>query len=161
MVSGSYVINETEDVTRQKGFLTADLEYVNYKASSFRVDPSINNIESTRQYFNELNTAIDNAFRSAFNLRLGGELKFTTLMTRLGFAWLGNPYQSSYAPTGHRLQLSGGLGYRHKGQFFDLTYVHTLGKDTHYAYRLTQQAVEGASLIGRGSRILLTIGQKF
>ena len=161
MVSGSYVINETEDVTRQKGFLTADLEYVNYKASSFRVDPSINNNESTRQYFKELNTAIDNSFRSAFNLRLGGELKFTTLMTRLGFAWLGNPYQSSYAPAGHLMQLSGGLGYRHKGQFFDLTYVHTLGKDTHYSYRLTQQAVEGASLIGRGSRILLTIGQKF
>ena len=161
MLSGSYVINEIEDVTLQKGFLTADLEYVNYKVSSFRVDPSINNSESTSQYLKELNNTIDNSFRSALNLRMGGELKFTKLMTRLGLAWLGNPYQRTYAPSGNRLQVSGGLGYRHKGQFIDLTYVHTLTRDAHFSYRLTQQAVEGAAVIGRGSRILLTIGHKF
>src|SRR4029079_17170040 len=31
----SYVIREIQDVTKQKGFLTADVEYVNYKVSSF------------------------------------------------------------------------------------------------------------------------------
>jgi hypothetical protein len=161
LVSGSYVINETEDVTRQKGFLTADLEYVNYSASSFRVDPEIDGSEPTRTYFKNLNTAIDNSFRGALNLRLGGEVKFTTIMARMGMALLGNPYQQRYAPAGSRWQLSGGLGYRHKGNFVDLTFVHTNGKDTHYAYRLSQQAVSGASILERGSRILITFGHKF
>jgi len=161
LVSGSYVINETEDVTRQKGFLTADLEYVNYKASSFRVDPEMDNSQSTRNYFSELNTAIDNAYRGALNLRVGGELKFTTLMTRVGVALLGNPYQNNHSPAASRLQLSGGLGYRNKGNFIDLTYVHTAGTDTHYAYRLTQQPVEGAAIQSQGTRVVLTFGHKF
>ena len=161
LVSGSYVINETEDVTRQKGFLTADLEYVNYKASSFRVDPEMDNSQSTRNYFSELNTAIDNAYRGALNLRVGGELKFTTLMTRVGVALLGNPYQKNHSPAASRLQLSGGLGYRNKGNFIDLTYVHTSGTDTHYAYRLTQQPVEGAAIQSQGTRVVLTFGHKF
>jgi hypothetical protein len=161
LVSGSYVINETADVTRQKGFLTADLEYVNYSASSFRVDPEIDNSQSTRNYFKNLNKTIDNSFRSALNLRVGGELKFTTLMTRAGFALLGNPYRESYSPQGRRVQLSGGLGYRNKGNFVDVTFVHTTGKDSHYAYRLSQQAVEGARIDARGSRLVITFGHKF
>ena len=161
LISGSYVVNETEDVNRQKGFLTADLEYVNYRASSFKVDPEIDNSESARAYFNELNNTIDDSFKGAFNLRVGGELKFTTLMTRLGVALLGNPYQKNYAPAASRLQLSGGLGYRNKGNFIDLTYLYTAGKDTHYAYRLTQQAVSGAAVLSSGSRVVLTFGHKF
>ncbi len=161
MVSGSYVINETEDVKRQKGFLTADLEYVNYNSTSFRVDPETGNTASTRTYFKELNNTIDNSYRSALNLRVGGELKFTTLMVRAGMASLGNPYKESYAAGARRLQWSGGLGYRNKGNFIDLTFVHTSGKDTHYAYRLTQQAVAGAAVLSRGSRAVVTLGHKF
>src|SRR5688572_13742797 len=39
MISGAYVLREIEDVRKQKGFITADIEYVNYKASSFKTDP--------------------------------------------------------------------------------------------------------------------------
>ena len=31
MISGSYVFREVEDITRQKGFITLDIEYTNYK----------------------------------------------------------------------------------------------------------------------------------
>ena len=34
------------------------------------------------------------------------------------------------------LLLSGGLGYRNKGMFIDLTYVHTISKDVDFSYRL-------------------------
>ncbi|MFM7645112.1 MAG: OmpP1/FadL family transporter [Sphingomonadales bacterium] len=161
LISGSYVINETEDITRQKGFLTADLEYINYSASSFRVDPEIDGSQATRTYFKNLNTAIDNSFKSALTLRLGGELKFTKIMTRLGMALMGNPYKNGYAPAAGRMQLSGGLGYRDKGNFVDVTLVHTNGKDSHYAYRLLQQPVSGASIRDRASRIVITFGHKF
>ena len=47
--SASYVIRETKDVRNQKGFLTADIEYVNYKFSSFHTQGD-NNEQSTKDY---------------------------------------------------------------------------------------------------------------
>jgi hypothetical protein len=55
-------------------------------------------------------------------------------MVRLGDAYYGNPYQDINGAKGSRFQLSGGLGYRNKGMFVDLTYVHTLTKDVNYPY---------------------------
>lgn len=161
MISSSYVIREVEDITQQKGFLTADLEYVNYRASSYKADPEQPNSSSTKAYFKNLNNAIDNAYKGALNLRVGGELKFTTIMTRLGMALLGNPYENIVGEKGSRLQLSGGLGYRDKGFFIDLAYVHTLGTDVHYAYRLSQSPFTGAALKQTGTRVLLSFGLKF
>jgi len=84
-----------------------------------------------------LNKTIDNTYKPAFNFKVGGELKFTTIMARLGAAYYGNPYKNlGHGEKGNRFQLSGGLGYRNKGVFVDLTYVHTMGKDVHFAYRL-------------------------
>ena len=161
LISGSYVIREIEDVTQQRGFLTADIEYVNYKASSYKADTEQPNSNSAKTYFKNLNTAIDNAYQGAFNLRVGGELKFTTVMTRLGMAVLGNPYKNIVGEKGNQLQLSGGLGYRDKGYFIDLTYVHAMGTDVHYAYRLSQTPFTGATLKQTGARILLSFGFKF
>ena len=134
-------MREIEDVRKQKGFLTADIEYINYKASSFKTDPNGDNSQSTKDYLKSLNTAIDNAYKAAFNFKVGGELKFTTVMVRLGAAYYGNPYKNINGEKGNRFQLSGGLGYRNKGVFVDLAYVHTLTKDVHFPYRLKNKPV--------------------
>ncbi len=161
MASASYVLREIEDVRKQKGFLTADIEYVNYKASSFTTDPNGDNSQDTKDYLKTLNNAIDNAYKGAFNFKAGGELKFTTIMARLGVAYYGNPYKNlGNGEKGNRFQLSGGLGYRNKGMFIDLTYVHTMGKDVHYAYRLQNSAFTGANLKQTAGNILATIGFK-
>lgn len=160
MASASYVLREIEDVRKQKGFLTADIEYVNYKASSFSRDPEDND-SGTKTYLNSLNTAIDNAYKSAVNFKAGGELKFTTIMARAGFAYYGNPYKDlGHGEKGSRFSLSGGLGYRNKGIFVDLTYVHTMGKDVHFAYRLQNAAYTGATIKQTGGNVLLTVGFK-
>ncbi len=161
MGSASYVLREIEDVRKQKGFLTADIEYVNYKASSFTTDPNGDNSQDTKDYLKKLNQAIDNSYKGTFNFKAGGELKFTTIMARLGVAYYGNPYKNlGNGEKGNRFLLSGGLGYRNKGIFIDLTYVHTMGKDIHYAYRLQNAAFAGASLKQTGGNILATIGFK-
>ena len=85
MVSGSYVFNEIEDVRKQKGFLTADIEYVNQKGSNF-YSANENPTTDDKTYYQSLNNVIKNQYKGNFNFRLGGELKFNTLMTRLGFA---------------------------------------------------------------------------
>ena len=108
-----------------------------------------------------MNSAIDRAYKGALNLKAGGELKFTTIMARLGAAYYGNPYKDlGHAEKGSRFSLSGGLGYRNKGMFIDLTYVHTMGKDVHFAYRLQNSAFAGASIKQTGGNALLTVGFK-
>lgn len=160
MLSASYVLREIEDVRKQKGFITADLEYVNYKSSSYTTDPESDN-EEGRTYFKSLNTAIDNAYKGAFNFKVGGELKFTTIMARLGAAYYGNPYKDlGHGEKGSRFSLSGGLGYRNKGMFVDLTYVHTMGKDVHFAYRLERTPFTGANIRSTNGNAILTIGFK-
>jgi hypothetical protein len=81
-------------------------------------------------------------------------------MTRLGFALFGNPYQES-ALKARRMNLSGGLGYRNKGVFLDLTYVHSLNKDVNFPYRLTDKANTFADIKGSNGNVLLTVGFKF
>jgi len=160
MASGSYVLREIQDVTKQKGFLTADIEYVNYKFSSFHADDGENTDQSTKDYLKTLNKAIDKAYKGAVNFRAGGELKFTTLMVRLGGAYYGNPYKNINGEKGSRFQISGGLGYRNKGMFVDLTYVHTITKDINYPYRLQYSPYAGATVKGSGGNVLLTLGFK-
>jgi hypothetical protein len=160
MLGGSYVLHEVEDVRKQKGFLTADIEYVNYKASSFTTNPDGDDSQSTRDYLKSLNTAIDNAYKGALNIKAGGELKFTTVMVRLGAAYYGNPYKNIAGEKGSRFQVTGGLGYRNKGVFVDLAYVHTMGKDVNFAYRLQNSPFSGASIRNTGGNAVLTVGFK-
>ena len=160
IASASYVLREIEDVKKQKGFLTADIEYVNYKASSFQPDTQNQNDQTTKDYLKSLNKAIDNAYKGAFNFRLGGELKFTTIMVRAGAAYYSNPYKNIAGEKGNRLLLSGGLGYRNKGMFVDLGYVHNIIKDVHAPYRLQSTPFSIANIKGMGGNLVLTVGFK-
>lgn len=161
MASASYVLREIDDVTKQKGFITADVEYVNYKASSFQEDQENGSDQGTQDYLESLNTAIDAAYKSAFNVRLGGELKFTTFMVRAGAAYYGNPYKNISGEKGNKLNLSGGLGYRNKGIFVDVTYVHSMTKDVHLPYRLENAAYPRADIKTTAGNVLATVGFKF
>jgi hypothetical protein len=158
--SASYVLREVEDVTRQKGFITADVEFINYKAASFKEDNENGSDASTVDYLKSLNKAIDNAYKGTLNFRLGGEVKFTTLMVRAGVAYYGNPYQNIHGEKGSKLNVSGGLGYRNKGFFMDLTYVHSIQKDVHFPYRLENAPYFGANIKSNVGNVLATVGFK-
>lgn len=158
----SYVLREIQDVTKQRGFLTADVEYINYKASSFHPieDEDVITPESTKEYLKSLNKAVDNAYKGAFNFRAGGELKFTTIMFRLGAAYYGNPYKNINGEKGSKVNLSGGLGYRDKGFFIDATYVHSMNKDSYVPYRLSGSAYPKADGRTNAGNVFITIGKK-
>lgn len=159
MVSGSYVLREIEDVKKQKGFLTADIEYVNHKGSSF-YSANETPTDDEKSYYKSLNTVIKDQYKGNFNFRLGGELKFNTIMTRLGFAYYTNPYRDKELKA-NKMLLSGGLGYRHKGFFIDLTYVHAIMKDVNFPYRLEDRDNTFASINDQRGNIIASIGFKF
>ncbi len=153
IASASYVFREVENVKKQKGFITADVEYVDYKSASFKTVDT----EDATNYYPELNNVIDGEYKSALNVRLGGELKFNTLMVRLGGAYYSNPYRSEKA---RRVKIGGGLGYRHKGVFIDLTYVHSINKDVNYPYRLQENVFYPAYVKNNAGNVIATIGFK-
>ncbi len=157
MAGFSYVFREEKDITRQKGFISADVEWINYTGSSFSSSDPANNSAS---YFDEVNNTIDQVYRSAINARIGAELKFNTWMVRGGFGYFGNPYANNDVE-GRKMNISGGVGYRNKGKFIDLTYVHQLIKDGFFPYRLDQGFYAPANINGGTGNILLTVGVKF
>lgn len=156
MLSGSYVIREVSDVTRQRGFITADIEYVTHGSSRF----SSSEDNGDEAYYDGVNEAVKTAYKGAFNMRVGGELKFNTIMGRLGFAYYGKPYDDA-ALKAHKMNISGGLGYRNKGFFVDLTYVHSLNKDVHFPYRLDSPRLNTFADIKEGNgNVVLSVGFK-
>ena len=159
MISGSYVFREVEDIKKQKGFITADIEYTNYKWMSYGPYSGEMNATSKAPYI-PYNEAIDAIYKGTFNFRIGGELKFKTIMGRAGFAYYTSPYKDKDLK-GRKMFASAGLGYRNKGVFVDLTYVHRLNKDVNFPYRVNSpRANTFADLKDSGGNILLTVGFK-
>ncbi|MEO6869180.1 MAG: aromatic hydrocarbon degradation protein [Ginsengibacter sp.] len=153
--SASYVFREVQDVRGQRAFITADVEYLNYKGSAFHATSG--DAEGST-YYGSVNKSIDNLYKNAINVKVGGEVKFNTLMFRLGGAYYGNPYQNESASI---TKISGGLGYRNRGMFLDLTYVYSLDKDINYPYQLNDKPNSPASLRNTGGNIFATLGFKF
>jgi hypothetical protein len=159
ILSASYVFREIENVKKQRGFITADIEYVNQKSSRFSSDNE--NITPTEKtYYSALNKVVKDEYKGVFNFRIGGELKFNVIMARLGFAYYSNPYKDA-AFKANQLLLSGGLGYRNKGFFVDLTYVHRVKKDVSFPYRLEDRANTFATLNQKQGNVVATVGFKF
>ena len=161
IASGAWMFNAVEDVTKQQGFISADIEYVTYGSSRMHSADEYEN-EGDDQYFKDLNNVIKGEYKGTFNFRVGGELKFNTLMTRLGFAHYGNPYKDG-ALNASRTNLSGGLGYRDRGIFVDVTYVHSIYKNVDFPYRLDNpdRANTFAETTQNNGQVILTVGFKF
>lgn len=158
IISGTYIFNEVSDVRRQKGFITADAEYVRHQGTQYGI------IEGGSQedddYYKSVNEVIDARYKGTFNFRLGGEVKFTNWMVRAGAAHYGNPYQESLLKN-NRTLLSTGLGYRNRGMFVDLAFIHTIMNDTNIPYYLAD--VNNTFATGKNSKenVMLTVGFKF
>ncbi|MFT4022361.1 MAG: hypothetical protein QM664_01105 [Flavihumibacter sp.] len=158
MVSGSYMINPVADTRQQRGFVTADLEYVTYGSNRFyNGDPNSND---GNDYFTAVNNTIKAIYKGALNARVGGELKFNTFMARAGFAYYGNPYRDK-ALDAQRLFVSGGAGYRNRGFFADISYVQRINADSDFPYRLSDKANTFATINQTGGTVTATIGLKF
>ena len=131
------------------------MEYVTYQSNKFRNAEDYDN----ESYYDQVNAAMKDYYKGAFNFRVGGELKFTTIMTRLGFAYYSNPYSDKELKA-NKMFISGGLGYRNAGMFIDLTYVHGLQKDVNFPYRLPDKSNTYATTKASGGNIMLTFGFK-
>jgi hypothetical protein len=158
IASASYVFREVSDTRRQRAFISADIEYVNYRGARYFVHDDED--EAAKDYYDVVNSTIKDYYKGNFNFRVGGELKLHTWMLRLGGAYYGSPYAEKQLKA-DRVQATGGLGYRNKGYFIDLSYAHTFVKDVNFPYMLNDKANTFATQTGSRGNVALTIGFKF
>lgn len=159
LVSASYVFREINDTRRQRAFISADLEYVNYRGARFMANNENENDLGLQDYYDMINNTIKDVYKPNINFRIGGELKFHTVMFRLGGAYYGSPYNDDNIKA-NRYVASGGLGYRDHGFFVDVTYAHTFINDAQFAYRLNDKPNTFAEQGGSRGNVVLTLGFK-
>ncbi len=158
IVSASYVFREISDTRKQRAFISADVEYVNYRSARFSSSDKDNT--ALQNYYQIVNNGIKDTYKGNVNFKLGGELKLHTIMFRLGGAYYGSPYADENLKA-NRIIATGGLGYRDQGIFIDLTYGHTFVNDAQFAYRLNDKPNTFAEQTGSRGNIVLTFGFKF
>ncbi|BAV08188.1 hemin receptor [Filimonas lacunae] len=157
IVSGSYVFREAANTRRQRAFITADIEYINHRGSRYSTSEDDN--PGLKAYYKAVNEATKGYLKNAFNFRVGGEIKFAPWMIRLGAAYYGSPYQDKKLKA-NRMMTSGGIGYRNRGIFIDVTYAYMFNKDVDFPYRLNDAANTFSSLNNNRGNLIMTIGFK-
>ncbi len=158
IVSATYLFNPVADPKKQRGFITADIEYTGYGASKF-LPYSSNNSSNSDDYYSTLNSTTADYLKGNINVRLGGELKFDPLAFRLGFGYYGSPYRDA-SISANKLLFAGGAGYRNHGMFVDLTLIETINKDVSFPYRLNDKPNTYAAITNNRTNVILTIGFK-
>jgi long-subunit fatty acid transport protein len=115
------------------GFLSGDVEYVNYGQARLNNDNTNDAGASSNYDFSYDNDDVKDLYQSAVNLRLGGELRYDIFRFRAGFAHYGDPYKVS---TRDRSQsyYTGGVGLRQKNFFLDLAGVYNTTKRYYNPY---------------------------
>ena len=156
----SFVLHEVQDTRLQKGFITADVEYVSYRGSRFYTISDENGYSPLPgDYYDALNNSVKDYLKGAFNFRMGGELKFDTWLFRLGGAFYGSPYDDPQLKA-HRILASGGIGYLNHGYFIDVTLAHTFNQDVNFPYRLADKPNTFATSKNNLSNVIITFGFK-
>ncbi|HWB24626.1 MAG TPA: outer membrane protein transport protein [Chitinophagaceae bacterium] len=157
IASATYLFSPVPDPKKQRGFISADVEYTGYGSSKFLPYNSAN--ASGDNYFSTLNSATSDYLKGNVNVRVGGELKFDPLAFRLGAGYYGSPYRDTQLKA-DRISLAGGIGYRNHGMYIDLAYVETLTKDVNFPYRLNDKPNTYATLNNNRGNVILTVGFK-
>ena len=126
VISGTFLLKNI-------GFLTADIEYVDYSTMRYifpsGIDYNLN--VPFQEEADQVNQQIKKIYKSTVNFRLGAEYRVTPIfMVRAGAGYYGNPYtaygQTTNNPwyTNQHVDLSVGAGL-HQGRFFaDVALVH-------------------------------------
>jgi len=131
------------------GLVSAEYEYVNYSQGKLN--------SSQYDYYSE-NNQIQSSFKSWGNIRVGTEWRIWDFRIRAGGAYYSNPYTSSGA-SGTRYTISGGLGYRAKHFFTDVTYQWAQSKEDYFLYNYAGMTPSVNTYTT--STVLTTIGFRF
>ncbi|TNE58347.1 MAG: hypothetical protein EP344_10030 [Bacteroidetes bacterium] len=145
-LSGGFII-------RKAGFVSAELEWVDYSANKYNFTADIANT-ANQLAEREVNTEVQRLFEPKMNLKLGGELALDNFRLRAGVNLLGKPYATE---SGFNTAYTFGAGVRGQSFYLDLGCRYRLGDGSVVPYA-------GAPVVTTDNRVvdvLMTIGFKF
>jgi hypothetical protein len=131
----------------KKGFLSVDLEYVNYPGMA--VGTSELSLSQNQSFKNKYDNLISKYFQSAINVKLGAEFKILPqISVRGGFAQYGNGYSSTYDSIDRTVtQYSGGIGFKNSEYYIDLAAIYRSNNDAYTPYSLLNPADYGSATL--------------
>lgn len=149
-------------VLRKFGFISLDVEFLDYASSSF--DLSVDGENSINQIAeNNLNNQIGIDFQNAINAKIGAEFLIKKFRLRAGFGLYGNPFDSegSESSGAGRNVISLGAGYRGKNVYLDLAFSTNSSEEAYTPYDtfIDEQQLVISDI--RANNLLLTFGYRF
>ena len=137
------------------GFITADVEYVNYAANTFN---------STQSNLDDVNASVDDILESVINYKIGGEFRYGIVRLRGGYAMYSDPTQySNDGLNRDRAVISGGIGINTPKFFADLGVVNTRFESDFFPYQgsVFFPAADLPQAENSLTTVLLTLGLNF
>ena len=135
------------------GFITADVEFVNYGSASFNQDDDFS-------VFSNINNRISNTYQGAMNYRVGAEARFDIFRVRGGFALYGDPYRTSTFDR-DRTYFTGGIGIKESNYFLDAAYVHSKYNSIYSPYQLDDNSQPVVETKVKNASFVVTAGFNF
>ena len=159
---------------RKSGFLTADIELVDYSTAKLS---SSENINSPDFYsFAAENNNINNLFTQALNIRVGGEMRLDIFRLRAGGALYGSPLTSEASEyldfedlttvnsiAGERRMFTLGAGVRQPNYFIDVTFINQQQEDKFSPYQLDSDDFFSPTVVNKRvfNRVMASVGFTF
>jgi len=141
-------------VVAKKILIGAEYEYVDYSYAQLH--------SSDAGAFSDVNNRIKQEYKAVGNIRAGIEWKIVEpVAIRIGYAYYGNPYNSSFNIDASRSSYTAGIGFRGERFFVDLAYIMTQYKENYFLYDPTIVTVDPVNNSFSASTIMATFGFKF
>jgi len=109
----------------KNGFITADVEWVDYSKTKFRFDQGD---------INQENDAIKEMYTSVINYRIGGEFRTGAFRFRAGYNYLNNPLKDTEEVSKAISTYSGGVGFRKERFYIDMSVLYSTSKGVRIPY---------------------------
>ena len=142
-------------IAGKSGFISIDYEYIDYSTA----------ILSSNDYpFTYENKNVNEFYKAANNIRIGGEYKIGIFALRGGYAINQSPYDPQYEPeNGDRSYTiySLGLGLREKAYYVDLAWQRFVTNEYEIPYILSSVEVDPATKDIKRTNLIMTVGFRF
>ncbi|MDX5420070.1 MAG: hypothetical protein LPK09_12710, partial [Hymenobacteraceae bacterium] len=141
------------------GFITADLEYVNY--ANMRFDES-DDFGGNGSYFNNVNDRIASTYQSALNFRIGAEARYEVFRFRAGYAITGDPYRNADFD-GDVKTFTLGTGIRLNKYYADIAFASSKTNSLYAPYTFDDPSVivPVVDIEDKLNTVMLTFGYNF
>ena len=137
-----------------KGFISADIGFVNYSSINFSSDDAPTDLRTNRNSRQN--------FQNVANYSVGGEFRLQpNVMLRLGYQVQGNPYKNLSNSDFEVKSISGGFGYRFGSYHLDMSLVNSNDRLLYSNYTLANGSEPLATINTKRNSVNLTFGVRF